>query len=166
VSRRHFDEAARLLCDSLPTFSETSLMSFQECVRCAVICAALTFDRPTLLKKVIRSPEVLEVVKDIHPIEPFLSSLYNCRYGEFFAALSELEAIISADYLLAPHTHYIIKEMRIRAYSQLLTAYRSIRLSEMAKAFVVSEDVIDQYDDLCHSLSHLGNYRDLFPRAV
>ena len=54
------------------------------------------------------------------------------------------EPIFKSDWLLAPHAAYIIKEMRIRAYAQLLESYSSLSLSTMAQSFGVSIDFIDK----------------------
>ena len=48
------------------------------------------------------------------------------------------------DRYLAPHTRYFIREMRIKAYTQLLESYRSLSLQHMAKSFGVSVGFIDK----------------------
>jgi 26S proteasome regulatory subunit N7 len=47
--------------------------------------------------------------------------------------------------ILAPHTRYYVREMRILAYSQLLESYRSLTLESLSGAFGVSVDFIDKY---------------------
>ena len=41
------------------------------------------------------------------------------------------------------HYAYYIREMKIKAYAQLLESYRSLTLEYMAEAFGVTEDYID-----------------------
>lgn len=144
LSKRQFSEGADLLCDSLATFAEPSFFSFRDCVRYAVLSGCLVFDRPQLQKRILRSPEVLEVISDISQCERLVSSLYNCHYAEFFKSLAEIEQWLRQDWLLCSHTDYLVKELRIKAYKQLLTAYRSLKLSAMAQAFAVSVDFIDR----------------------
>lgn len=48
------------------------------------------------------------------------------------------------DRLLSLHAHYYVREMRIKAYSQLLESYRSLTLKYMSDAFGVGEDFIDR----------------------
>ena len=48
------------------------------------------------------------------------------------------------DRYLSPHYRYYVREMRIKAYAQLLESYRSLTLEYMAKTFDVSIDFIDQ----------------------
>ena len=86
---------------------------------------------------------MLECIKATAHLEEFINSLYNCRYAEFFVALAALEPMLQADWLLSTHTAFIIKEMRIRAYSQMLESYSSLSLAVMAKAFNVSVDFMD-----------------------
>lgn len=86
----------------------------------------------------------MECIKSTPHLEDFITSLYNCRYREFFLALSALEPTLRNDWLLAPHATYIIKEMRIRAYAQLLESYSSLALSTMAQSFGVSIEFIDK----------------------
>ena len=47
--------------------------------------------------------------------------------------------------VLAPHTRYYVREMRILAYNQLLQSYRSLTLDSMARSFGVSIEFIDTY---------------------
>lgn len=59
-----------------------------------------------------------------------------------------VEKEFKCDRYLAPHTRYFIREMRIKAYTQLLESYRSLSLQHMAKSFGVSIEFIDKYDNL------------------
>lgn len=46
--------------------------------------------------------------------------------------------------LLAPHARFYVREMRIKAYSQILESYKSLTIERMAKAFGVSVAYIDE----------------------
>ena len=46
--------------------------------------------------------------------------------------------------MVGPHIRHFCREMRIRAYAQLLESYRSVQLSSMADAFGVSAEFIDK----------------------
>jgi hypothetical protein len=52
ISRRNFVEASGLLTDCLPTFQDTSFITFKDLVKYAVLSALLVFERPDLSKKV------------------------------------------------------------------------------------------------------------------
>lgn len=46
--------------------------------------------------------------------------------------------------MLSPHYRYYVREMRIKAYSQLLESYSSLTLDYMANSFGVTKDFIDR----------------------
>lgn len=46
--------------------------------------------------------------------------------------------------MLAPHYRHYVREMRIKAYTQLLESYSSLTLTYMAVSFGVTETFIDQ----------------------
>ena len=52
------------------------------------------------------------------------------------------------DRYLAPHTRYYVREMRVKAYTQLLESYRTLSLAHMAKCFGVSEGFMDRSAEL------------------
>ena len=55
-----------------------------------------------------------------------------------------VEKDFKCDRYLAPHARYFIREMRIKAYTQLLESYRSLSLSHMAHSFGVSVEFMDK----------------------
>lgn len=55
-----------------------------------------------------------------------------------------VEHELQTDRYLTLHTCYYIREMRVKAYSQLLESYRSLSLHHMARSFGVSESFIDK----------------------
>ena len=55
-----------------------------------------------------------------------------------------VEKDFKCDRYLAPHARYFIREMRIKAYTQLLESYRSLSLSHMAHSFGVSVEFMDR----------------------
>ncbi len=63
-------------------------------------------------------------------------------------ASAEVTDRVKRDRYLAVHVRYYCREMRIKAYAQLLDSYRSVRLDSMAKAFGVTEEFLDRCDHL------------------
>ncbi len=55
-----------------------------------------------------------------------------------------MEAEFKCDRYLAPHARHYVREMRIKAYTQLLESYRSLSLAHMAKSFGVSVEFMDR----------------------
>lgn len=83
---------------------------------------------------------------DFKPLSNLVSSLYTGNYRAFFAALARVEQdFLSQDRYLAEHKAWFVREMRLRAYQQLLQSYRVVGLTSMAKDFGVSVDFLDKY---------------------
>lgn len=72
-------------------------------------------------------------------------SLSKSLYADFFQALADVEqTYLIADPILAPHKAYYTREMRIKAYTQLLESYRSLTIERMCRSFGVSEQFMDR----------------------
>ncbi|PVU97592.1 hypothetical protein BB559_001992 [Furculomyces boomerangus] len=142
---RDFNKASKLFLECLSTFASPELMSFQEFIKIGCVVCALSLGRADLKNKIISSPEVLEVIVDAPDISLLLNSLYDCKYAEFFQGLASIEqAHLKTSRYLYLHYRYYTKEMRIKAYAQLLQSYRSLTLSSMASSFGVTEEFIDR----------------------
>jgi 26S proteasome regulatory subunit N7 len=46
--------------------------------------------------------------------------------------------------MLHVHARYYVRELRIKAYSQLLESYRSVTVASLCDAFGVDESFLDQ----------------------
>lgn len=144
MSIRDFKSAANSFLDALPTFTCTELMSYSQFVQYTIICSTVALDRVTIRKKVIYAPEVLEVIRDLPHFDSYLNSLYKCDYKSFFLSLAEIEQYLKGNFLLNAHYRYYTREMRIKAYAQLLESYRSLTIESMAESFGVTEESIDR----------------------
>ena len=74
-----------------------------------------------------------------------INSLYTREYATYFHALAEVEQLLKKDRYLASHARVYIREMRRKAYAQLLESYRSLSIDYMAEQFGVTRDFIDAY---------------------
>jgi len=82
---------------------------------------------------------------DFTPLANLVSSLYTGEYKSFFGALSKVEQnFLCLDRYLAEHKPWFVREMRLRAYQQLLQSYRVVGLQSMASEFGVSVDFLDR----------------------
>lgn len=91
------------------------------------------------------APEV-EAAIDFSPLAQLVSSLYTGSYRSFFGALAAVEVnFLSQDRYLYEHRGWFVREMRLRAYQQLLQSYRVVGLESMANDFGVSVDFLDRY---------------------
>jgi len=143
LSVREFSRAATLLLETISTFHSYELFSYNDFIFYAVISAMVSLDRPTLKKKILDAPEVLSVLHQIEHLGPFLNSFFNQEYKEYFTALAHVSERIKLDWIVGPHIRFFCREMRIRAYQQLLQSYRSVQLDSMALEFGVTPEFID-----------------------
>lgn len=151
MSIRNFAEASKLLNDSLSTFTSTELTTYKDVAKYALICGAIIFERPDLKHKLIENPEILAInstTEELLPIYNLIKSIYLTEYEKFFPALLETnDKILTTNKYLYAHANYYLREIRCRAYSQLLESYRSLSLKSMAASFGVSVEFLD--NDLC-----------------
>ncbi|KAH8601423.1 proteasome regulatory particle, non-ATPase-like protein [Bisporella sp. PMI_857] len=86
-----------------------------------------------------------EVAIDFSPLAQLVSSLYTGNYSSFFGALASVEVkFLTKDRYLFEHRGWFVREMRLRAYQQLLQSYRVVGLESMANDFGVSVDFLDR----------------------
>jgi len=152
MSVRDFKKSANLFLDAISTFTSYELMDYVAFVQYTVHISILALDRSDLHKQVIKGSEILEVLHQIPEVNQYLFSLYNCQYAEFFQCLGKVETVLKEDRYMAPHYAFYVREMKIKAYAQLLESYRSLTLKYMADAFGVTEDYMD--DELCRFIAN------------
>lgn len=152
LATRNFGEAAKLLIDSLATFTSTELCSYEQVAQYSIIAGVLTLDRVDLKSKIVDSPEILSIyssAKDLEPLISLTNSLYTCQYNCFFTYLLQThDQLLLTNKYLRVHSNYFLREMRCKAYAQLLESYKSLSLKSMARNFNVSEEFLDE--DLCN----------------
>ncbi|MCJ1279673.1 hypothetical protein MMC21_007497 [Puttea exsequens] len=91
------------------------------------------------------APEEVETPIDFTPLSGLVNSLYHGNYQTFFLALAAVEErFLSQDRYLYEHRGWFVREMRLRAYQQLLQSYRVVGLGSMASDFGVSIDFLDR----------------------
>lgn len=144
ASVRDFSLSSKLCLEALSTFTATELMEYDEFIQLTILMGMVTLSRRDL-KKMMESPEVLQAIDQLPHLGTFTSSLYNSEYAAFFRALAEVEqTYLLPSRVLAPHTQFYVREMRIISFAQLLESYRSVALENMAAAFGVTVDYIDR----------------------
>ncbi|WVR03629.1 hypothetical protein IAU60_000622 [Kwoniella sp. DSM 27419] len=145
LSIRDFKEAAELLIDSLSTFTANELMEYEEFVALTVLAAGVGCDRKGIKTKILASSEVIGCLSSMPHLASMTESLNKSNYSQFFIALAEVEQnYLLPNPILAPHARFYVREMRIKAYAQLLESYRSLTLERMCRSFGVSENFMDK----------------------
>jgi len=142
-SVRDMKSAASLLLECVATFTCYELCTYEEFIFHMVSTNILYLPRTTIKKRIVDGPEVLAVLPSLPQLYKLVNSLYNCDYKGFMAAMVEINEQLLSDRYLSLHACYLIKELRILAYTQYLDAYRSVVVESMAKAFGVSEAFLD-----------------------
>lgn len=84
------------------------------------------------------------MINEIPNISDLVNSLYECRYRDFMLAIVELNGQLVDDRYFATHARYLIRELRILAYTQFLDAYKSVVMGTMAAAFGVGVPFLDR----------------------
>merc|ERR1712039_293882 len=140
---RNWKDAATLFLNVMPTFTAVELVEFKDFVFYTVILTMVSGDRPTLREKLVSSPEVLSAIKETPHLQDFLESYFYCRYKPFMQDFVHVIDLIRADRYLSIHCRYFMRTMRLNAYRQFLTSYRSVKLEAMATEFGVSPAFID-----------------------
>lgn len=101
-----------------------------------------------------------EAAVDFSPLAQLVGSLYSGSYRSFFGALAAVEvSFLTQDRYLYEHRGWFVREMRLRAYQQLLQSYRVVGLESMANDFGVSVDFLDRYVHMSYSPTvHLPSF--------
>lgn len=145
LSIREFKKAAELFLDAVSTFTSYELMNYEQLIFYTVVSAMLSLDRNDLRAKVIQSSEVQEQLYAQNDLRVFLTSFYECNYGDFFHSLATyVLPRFRLDRFLAPHHVYYVRAIRTNAYKQLISSYSSLTLKYMADSFGVSVDFMDR----------------------
>eukprot|EP01059_Diplonema_ambulator_P001056 TRINITY_DN10815_c0_g1_i1.p1 TRINITY_DN10815_c0_g1~~TRINITY_DN10815_c0_g1_i1.p1 ORF type:complete len:404 (+),score=191.53 TRINITY_DN10815_c0_g1_i1:771-1982(+) len=143
LSKRQFKKAAELLLEALSAFSSGELVEYKNFILYTTLAAVVTIDRPSLKKKVLESSEVLQVFPELPNLKKCILSLYDCKYNEFFEALSSVCEEMQCHVYTASHVNYFFREMRLLAFKQFLQSYRSVTLQSMAESFSIPIDLLD-----------------------
>jgi len=142
---RDYAKAARLFVDVVPTFESYELADFGTIIRYTVFSCMIALPRCELKKKLLHHGVMAQALNSQYQdLKEYFQSLYDGRYADFLAALARVEIDMKKDPLLNPHYRHYVQEMRLRAYKQILQAYRSLSLDYMAQSFGVSCEFIEK----------------------
>lgn len=140
---RDFATAADIFMKAISTFICTELISLDDFVKYTVLSAVLISNRSQVKKNLIDNPDIQQVLHFDKPLKEYLTSLYDCDYKTFFRRLADVETIMRRDMLLHSHYKFYVREMKIKAYDQLLSTYISVGLAYMADQFGVTPEFIE-----------------------
>lgn len=142
---RDYNRAAQLFVDVVPTFESYELADFGTIIRYTVLACMIALPRCELRKKLMHHGVMAQALhSQYQDLREYFLSLYDGRYADFLVCLARIETEMKRDPLLHPHYRHYVQEMRLRAYKQILQAYRSLSLDYMAKSFGVTSEFIER----------------------
>uniref|UniRef100_A0A224XQY2 26S proteasome non-ATPase regulatory subunit 6 n=1 Tax=Panstrongylus lignarius TaxID=156445 RepID=A0A224XQY2_9HEMI len=142
---RDYARAARLFVDVVPTFESYELADFGMIIRYTVLSCMIALPRCELKNKLMHAGVTAQALhSQYRDLREYFLSLYDGRYADFLVALAQVETTMKRDPLLHPHYRHYVQEMRLRAYKQILQAYRSLSLDYMAQSFGVTAEFIER----------------------
>lgn len=150
---RDINEAAQLFLQVVPTFGAYELMTYEDLIFYTVVTTVYALDRPDLKENVVNCNEIQQQLnaetteqnQHLPLAKELLNTFFACDYAHFMNALAKLERdFLLNNRYLRPHVQYYTRAMRIKAYQQFLTPYKSVSLDVMAKSFGVSKDFMEQ----------------------
>lgn len=147
LSVREYARAADLFVDCVSTFESYELLDFGTVVQYCVLACMIALARHQLQLTLQKQGATVQALRCQFPrLREFVESLHECRYADFVSSLAWVETQICADPVFYPHYHYYVREMRVKAYVQLLRAYRSLSLANIADTFGLTGDYVE--DDI------------------
>lgn len=151
ISIRNFKEAANLLIDAMSTFTSSEVATYEQIAQFSVLSGLLSLERKDLKKKIVDSPEILSLITtspELKTVTDLSNALYYANYPDLFPSLAHVyDDILVPSKYLSVHANYYVRELRRKAYAQLLDSYKALSLKSMAEQFGVSVEFLD--NDLC-----------------
>lgn len=91
----------------------------------------------------MNDPHVITIIRELPNLQLLLNGLYKCDYKTFFRTLLVVHDEALEDPYLGPMCTFIVRELRVLAYSQFLQSYKSVQFSSMAATFNMSPKLLD-----------------------
>ncbi|KAF9764793.1 26S proteasome non-ATPase regulatory subunit 6 [Nosema granulosis] len=142
LMKGRFLESAQYFNESLPSFESNEMVSYKDAVQYMIFAGLLTYSRTEIKTKLIECSEVNEVgsPESINLIK----SLYECNYYDYLPMLYKFLSSVSHNVYLSHFIDYFCKEMKKKAYKQLLDSYQFISISNMAQLFGIEESYLEE----------------------
>lgn len=142
---RDYSRAADLFIDCVSTFESYELVDFGTIIQYCVLACALALERHALQAALRRQGAAVQALRSRFPeLRELVESLHECRYADFMKSLAWVETQMSVDPVFRPHYQHYVREARIKAYVQLLRAYRSLSLDNIANTFGVTREFVEE----------------------
>lgn len=166
MSIRDFQTATNNFLDTVSTFTCKDVVDCEEFICYTVYCSVLTLTRSEIRDKILNGSDIRQAIKSNPILEDYICSLYECRYADFFKALANVERNLRINFFLHPHYRFYVREMKTKAYNQLLVSYKTLSLAYMAEQFGVSEEFIENELTRCIASGRTDAKIDKIARVV
>ncbi|EDR26948.1 26S proteasome non-ATPase regulatory subunit, putative [Entamoeba dispar SAW760] len=141
---RDYAKASELLVGSVGTFAVNTLMTFERFVFIASVTGILIFERGRMKKEILDNSDVIGASGEFKCLLNMGNALYKSDYTTFIKELKEVVILMMQDNILNKSVDWFCKEMRIKAYKQIMRSYLAVRLDVFAKEFGVTNDFIEK----------------------
>eukprot|EP00768_Dysnectes_brevis_P008153 gnl/Dysnectes_brevis/721_a794_1953.p1 GENE.gnl/Dysnectes_brevis/721_a794_1953~~gnl/Dysnectes_brevis/721_a794_1953.p1 ORF type:complete len:382 (-),score=143.77 gnl/Dysnectes_brevis/721_a794_1953:97-1242(-) len=135
LKARRFEDAVRRLQPAIMTFAAEELMTYAQFVCYLVIASLVAMDRAKLLKEIYNNVDILAALVEQPDAKEAIECLAKCRYSRLQHAVVGAERIAEKDWTLHSHCTALCRALRLRAYQQYLTAFRTATLRRMSMEF-------------------------------
>eukprot|EP00866_Antonospora_locustae_P002293 jgi/Antlo1/2293/1178 len=144
LRRGLFARAASLFSESLATFESPEICTYEKIVLYTIFAGLLSFDREEMRQKIVQSSDVLEARSCVEPAYVLAEALYLCNYPILFSSLARFLDTVSGEVYLGRYCDMFCREIKLRAYQQLLKSYESLALESMSNIFGVSVEFVER----------------------
>lgn len=144
LRRGLFARAANLLSESLATFESPEICAYEKIVLYTIFAGLLSFEREEVLQRIVQSSDVLEARASVESAYVLAEALYLCNYPVLFTSLARFLDTVSEEVYLGRYRDLFCREIKLRAYQQLLKSYESLSLESMSNIFGVSIEFVER----------------------
>lgn len=141
---KDYQNAADLLVPAINTYELSSFMPYDRFVFITAVVGYLVLDRATIKKSILENSEVIMASASFPQLLAMGNAFYMSNYAVFIKNLQEVVAVMLTDDILSQNVDWWCKEMRIKAYNQIMRSYLSLKLEVFAAEFGVSVPFIEK----------------------
>lgn len=129
-----FKESAEYFNECLKSFDAKELLPFDKVIFYLIFVTLLGCSRSKIKTYILDNSEVRKSGISLKLAECF----FDCNYQFYFKALLGFIESFSKDAFISVLQTSFCKELKIKAYNQLITSYQSLHINKMAEVFNIS----------------------------
>lgn len=145
LSERNYRAAADRFLRAAPDLGADfgGVLSLEDCVLYAGLCALATFDRAELKARVVENGDFKAKVEVVPLLRDAVGAFFGGRYQECLAALEGVRPALLLDLHLHAHAEDLLRLIRDKCITQYFSTYVAVRLDRMAGAFGMAQDAME-----------------------